>query len=43
MSATGPDAAAGAVREAQVGTELHELQLYGDPTFIVSTAMATRD
>ncbi len=43
MSATGPDAAAGAVREAQVGTKLPELQLYGDPTFIVSTAIATRD
>src|SRR6202022_2632238 len=27
----------------QVGTKLPELNLYGDPTFIVSTAIATRD
>ena len=27
----------------QVGTKLPELALYGDPTFIVSTAIATRD
>jgi hypothetical protein len=27
----------------QVGTKLPELELYGDPTFIVSTAIATRD
>jgi len=27
----------------QVGTKLAELKLYGDPTFIVSTAIATRD
>ena len=27
----------------QVGTMLPELSLYGDPTFIVSTAIATRD
>ena len=27
----------------QVGTKLPELNLYGDPTFIVSTALATRD
>ena len=26
-----------------VGTQLPELSLYGDPTFIVSTAIATRD
>ncbi len=26
-----------------VGTALPELELYGDPTFIVSTAIATRD
>ena len=26
-----------------VGTTLPELQIYGDPTFIVSTAIATRD
>jgi hypothetical protein len=42
MSATGPDAA-GAAPKVQVGTKLPELQLYGDPTFIVSTAIATRD
>lgn len=29
--------------ELQVGTKLPELSLYGDPTFIVSTAIATRD
>ncbi len=28
---------------AEVGTVLPELSLYGDPTFIVSTAIATRD
>ena len=28
---------------AAVGTRLPELSLYGDPTFIVSTAIATRD
>jgi 3-oxo-4,17-pregnadiene-20-carboxyl-CoA hydratase beta subunit len=28
---------------AEVGTKLPELLLYGDPTFIVSTAIATRD
>ena len=27
----------------EVGTKLPELTLYGDPTFIVSTAIATRD
>lgn len=27
----------------EVGTKLPELQIYGDPTFIVSTAIATRD
>jgi hypothetical protein len=27
----------------QVGTKLPELSLYGDPTFIVATAIATRD
>ena len=27
----------------EVGTRLPELSLYGDPTFIVSTAIATRD
>ncbi|MCX8563051.1 MaoC family dehydratase [Mycolicibacterium mucogenicum] len=28
---------------AAVGTQLPELSIYGDPTFIVSTAIATRD
>ena len=28
---------------ATVGTKLPELSIYGDPTFIVSTAIATRD
>ena len=27
----------------EVGTQLPELKIYGDPTFIVSTALATRD
>src|ERR1700732_146129 len=27
----------------EVGTRLPELSLYGDPTFIISTALATRD
>lgn len=27
----------------EVGTSLPELKIYGDPTFIVSTAIATRD
>ncbi|QZT62310.1 MaoC family dehydratase [Mycolicibacterium austroafricanum] len=27
----------------KVGTKLPELKIYGDPTFIVSTAIATRD
>jgi hypothetical protein len=42
---TAPDStvAAGAAPEVQVGTKLPELKLYGDPTFIVSTAIATRD
>jgi len=31
------------VRAATVGTKLPELSLFGDPTFIVSTAIATRD
>jgi len=31
------------VSAATVGTKLPELSLYGDPTFIVSTAIATRD
>jgi hypothetical protein len=43
MSATGSNVAAGAAPEIEVGTKLPELALYGDPTFIVSTAIATRD
>ena len=31
------------VPTVEVGTKLPELALYGDPTFIVSTAIATRD
>jgi hypothetical protein len=31
------------VSDVQVGTTLPELQIYGDPTFVVSTAIATRD
>jgi hypothetical protein len=31
------------VSAPSVGTKLPELSLYGDPTFIVSTAIATRD
>src|SRR5271170_6923983 len=27
----------------EVGTKLPELKLHGDPTFIISTALATRD
>lgn len=30
-------------RTAEVGTRLPELKIHGDPTFIVSTAIATRD
>ena len=41
---TGSDVAAGAAPEViEVGAKLPELKLYGDPTFIVSTAIATRD
>lgn len=29
--------------DVRVGTTLPELKIYGDPTFIVSTAIATRD
>ena len=42
-SAARSDVAAGAAPEIEVGTKLPELVLYGDPTFIVSTAIATRD
>ena len=31
------------VNAVEVGAKLPELKLYGDPTFIVSTAIATRD
>ncbi|WP_207550706.1 MaoC family dehydratase [Mycolicibacterium setense] len=31
------------ISDVQVGTSLPELKIYGDPTFIVSTAIATRD
>jgi hypothetical protein len=43
MSAARSDVTTGAAPEIQVGTKLPELKLYGDPTFIVSTAIATRD
>lgn len=43
-AAAEPDVAAGAAPATpEVGTKLPELSLYGDPTFIVSTAIATRD
>ena len=35
--------AAGTSVTLAVGTKLPELKIYGDPTFIVSTAIATRD
>lgn len=35
--------AAGTSVTPVVGTKLPELKIYGDPTFIVSTAIATRD
>ena len=34
---------AGVMSAPMVGTKLPELSFYGDPTFIVSTAIATRD
>ncbi|MCT7372375.1 beta-hydroxyacyl-ACP dehydratase [Mycolicibacterium llatzerense] len=42
---TQSDVAAGAAPAVSttVGTKLPELSIYGDPTFIVSTAIATRD
>jgi hypothetical protein len=43
VSAAEAEVAAGAAPEIQVGTQLPELSLYGDPTFVVSTAIATRD
>jgi 3-oxo-4,17-pregnadiene-20-carboxyl-CoA hydratase beta subunit len=43
-AAPSPDVAAGAAQPViEVGTTLPELALHGDPTFIVSTAIATRD
>ena len=33
----------GSMKTPEVGATLPELSLYGDPTFIVSTAIATRD
>jgi hypothetical protein len=43
MSAPGSDVAAKAAPQIQKGTTLPELKIYGDPTFIISTALATRD
>ncbi|WAJ44779.1 MaoC family dehydratase [Mycobacterium sp. Aquia_216] len=43
MSAPGSDVAAKAAPQIQKGTTLPELKIYGDPTFIISTAIATRD
>ena len=43
MSAARSNVAGQAAPEVEVGTKLPELSLCGDPTFIVSTALATRD
>ena len=43
MSASQSNVAGQAAPVVEVGTKLPELSLYGDPTFIVSTAIATRD
>src|ERR1700744_2175615 len=43
MSAAQKDVGTAAAPEIQVGTTLPELKLHGDPTFIISTALATRD
>jgi acyl dehydratase len=43
MSATGSNVAGPAAPAIEVGTRLPALSLYGDPTFIISTALATRD
>src|SRR3984893_18061333 len=43
MSALESDVAAKAATQIQKGTKLPELKLHGDPTFIISTALATRD
>jgi hypothetical protein len=43
MSARELDVAAVAAPQIQKGTTLPELKIYGDPTLIISTALATRD
>ncbi|KUI36876.1 MaoC family dehydratase [Mycobacterium sp. GA-2829] len=43
MSAPESNVAAGAAPALEVGHTLPELKIHGDPTFIVSTAIATRD
>ena len=43
MSARELDVAAVATPQIQKGTTLPELKIYGDPTLIISTALATRD
>jgi hypothetical protein len=43
VSAPGSNVAAGAAPSVAVGTKLPPLELHGSPTFIVSTAIATRD
>jgi len=43
MSARESDVAAVAAPQIQKGTTLPELKIYGDPTLIISTALATRD
>src|SRR3954470_16237891 len=43
VSAAQSNVAAGAAPEIHVGAKLPALELFGDPTFIVSTAIATRD
>jgi hypothetical protein len=43
VSAARSNVAAGAAPEIHVGAKLPALELFGDPTFIVSTAIATRD
>ena len=43
MSTSQSNIAGQAAPVAEVGTKLPELSLYGDPTFIISTAIATRD
>ena len=43
MTARESDVAAKAAPQIQKGSVLPELKLHGDPTFIISTALATRD